>query len=266
VPSENSESSAGVVVDDRRGRKRAARRARLLDLSLDIVEAHGVEGLTMAALAEAADYAPASLYTYFASRSALVAAVQERALEVLGQVARASTTAWDAALAGVDASERERALARLCAFSDLFLVAPERHRREFRLQQQLLVTPGVEDAADAGRVVPMAWLVLAVPQELIAAAVESGALRPEGPVADPLGTPVDASFARTLAWVVALNGALLVDGLVTGLPTTGAVLGSQITDALLVGWGAAPDQLATARTLSAPLLDLEVEPTREATS
>ena len=72
---------------DRRGRKRAARRARLLDLAAEIVEDAGVAGLTMAALAEAADYAPASLYTYFASRSALVAAVQERALVSLGAVA-----------------------------------------------------------------------------------------------------------------------------------------------------------------------------------
>ena len=251
------------VPEDRRGRKRAARRAHLLDLALDLVDAHGVGGLTMAALAEAADYAPASLYTYFPSRSALVAAVQERALEVLGEVGRASALAWDRALAATGAAPGEVALARLCAFSDLFLAAPERHRREFRLQQQLLVTPEVEDVADAGRVVPVAWHVLAVPQQLLAEAVEVGALRADGPVADPIGSPVEASFARTLAWVVALNGALLVDGLVTGLPTTGAALGSQITDALLVGWGADLAALASARTLSAPLLDLEVGPTEE---
>ena len=52
-----------------------------------------------------------------------------------------------------DATPEVAALARLCAFSDLFLSAPVQHRREFRLQQQLLVTPGLEDAADAGNVV-----------------------------------------------------------------------------------------------------------------
>ncbi|MCB1261150.1 MAG: TetR family transcriptional regulator, partial [Acidimicrobiales bacterium] len=52
---------------DRRSRKRAARREHLLGLAAQIVERDGVEGLTMAALAEAADYAPASLYTYFSS-------------------------------------------------------------------------------------------------------------------------------------------------------------------------------------------------------
>jgi len=248
VPSENVAASEPT---DRRARKREARRDHLLDLALDLVDEVGVDGLTMAALAEAGDYATASLYTYFASRSALLAALQERALVVLGQVALDGAARWDAALAqDPDATPSIAALARLCAFSDLFLAAPVQHRREFRLQQQLLVTPGLEDAADAGTVVPVALHVLGVPQRLLADAVDVGALAPGGPVEDPLGGPVDTSFARTLAWVVALNGALLTDGLVTGMPTTGAVLGTQLTDALLAGWGAAPADLVAARTRS----------------
>lgn len=248
MPSENVATSGSV---DRRARKREARREHLLDLALDLVDAQGVDGLTMAALAEAGDYAPASLYTYFASRSALLAALQERALVALGRVAEDAAARWDEALTSDPATPEVAALARLCAFSDLFLAAPVQHRREFRLQQQLLVTPGAEDVADAGAVVPAAFHVLGTPQRLLAAAVDAGALRPGGPVEDPLGAPVDASLARTLAWVVALNGALLTDGLVTGLPTTGAVLGTQLTDALLAGWGAAPDDLAAARARSA---------------
>lgn len=249
MPSENVATSEST---DRRARKREARRDHLLDLALNLVDEHGVDGLTMAALADAGDYATASLYTYFSSRSALLAALQERALVVLGQVAEAGSAAWDAAIAEAGPPDGVAALARLCGFSDLFLAAPEQHRREFRLQQQLLVTPGAEDAADAGNVVPVALHVLGVPQRLLAEAVMVGALRGAPPVVDPLGGAIDASFARTLAWVVALNGALLTDGLVTGLPTTGTVLGTQLTDALLVGWGADPALLADARTLSAP--------------
>jgi AcrR family transcriptional regulator len=248
----HSENVATSEPTDRRARKREARRDHLLDLALDLVDEHGVDGLTMAALAEAGDYATASLYTYFASRSALLAALQERALVVLGRVAEDGADRWDAALADGDASVSVAALARLCAFSDLFLAAPHHHRREFRLQQQLLVNPGVEDAADASNVLPFALHVLGVPQRLLDDAVRAGALRPSDPVADPLGGPVDASFARTLAWVVALNGALLTDGLVTGMPTTGAALGTALTDALLTGWGADPTDLAAARTASAP--------------
>lgn len=249
MPSENVATSES---GDRRTRKREARRDHLLDLALDIVDEHGVDGLTMAALAEAGDYATASLYTYFASRSALLAALQERALVVLGGVAEAGAAAWDAALAAAPQPPEVAALARLCAFSDLFLAAPHQHRREFRLQQQLLVTPGAESAADAGLVVPVAMHVLGVPQRLLADAADAGALDAGEPTVDPLGASLDASFTRTLAWVVALNGALLTDGLVTGLPTTGTVLGTQLTDALLVGWGARPDHVAAARSASAP--------------
>ena len=254
MPSENVTASGSA---DRRTRKREARRDHLLDLAADLVDAHGVDGLTMADLAEAADYAPASLYTYFSSRSALVAALQERALRTLGAVATEAADAWDRAAEAADLAPDVAALARLCAFSDLFLAAPERHRREFRLQQQLLVTPDVEEAADAGTVVPVAMHVLGVPQRLLADAAHVGALRGDHPVADPIGGLVEVALVRTLAWVVALNGALLTDGLVTGLPTTGVALGSQLTDALLVGWGADPAQLRAARSASASWSDAD---------
>ncbi len=248
----------GAPPGDRRTRKRAARRDALLALAADLVEDLGPDGLTMAALAEAADYAPASLYTYFPSRSALLAALQQQALGVLGQVAADSLAEWDATIAARVAPTRAvddatAALARLLAFSRLFLSASEHHPREFRLQQRLLVTPGVADTADAASVVPAAMAVLDVPRRLLAAAVDSGALQAHETVADPLDEPIDGALLRTFAWVVALNGALLVDGLVTGLPTTGALLGEEITDALLRGWGAEPDVLAAARTLAADL-------------
>lgn len=247
MPSENVEPSTG----DRRTRKREARRQTLLDLAADLVEEMGPDGLTMAALADAADYAPASLYTYFPSRSALLASLQQEALRVLGDVAVGAVAGWDAELADLDAPTA--ALVRLVAFSRLFLSAPDHHPREFRLQQRLLVTEGVEDTADAAAVVPHAMAVLDTPRRLLAAAVEAGALSAHDPVADPLDQPLDGALVRTLAWLVALNGALLVDGLGVGMPTTGALLGREITATLLRGWGADPDAVATATTRAARL-------------
>ncbi|HEX7131292.1 MAG TPA: TetR family transcriptional regulator [Iamia sp.] len=247
MPSENVDGSTG----DRRTRKREARRNSLLALAADLVEELGPDGLTMAALADAADYAPASLYTYFPSRSALLSSLQQEALRVLGDVALASVAGWDAELSDLD--ERTAALARLVAFSRLFLSAPDHHPREFRLQQRLLVTEGVEDTEDAAAVVPHAMAVLATPRRLLAAAVEAGALTPHEPVADPLDQPLDGALVRTLAWLVALNGALLVDGLGVGVPTTGALLGQEITAAFLRGWGASPDVLASAIARAAAL-------------
>lgn len=248
MPSETVDTSPEP---DRRTRKRAARRNDLLDLALDLSERLGVEGVTMAALAEAADYAPASLYTYFPSRSALVAALQQRALHTLGGVAESTLQAWD-----LDAAARPEplggdvaALARLWVFSDLFLAAPESHAREFRLQQQLLGTPKVQEADDAATVVPAAMSVLDRPRRLLADAVAAGALAPHEPgtAADGL---LDGDLLRTFVWVTALNGGLQVDDLGIGVPTTGATLGHELTRSLLRGWGARPDALAAARAAS----------------
>lgn len=250
MPSENEEPSPE---GDRRTRKRAARREALLDLAADLAAERGPDGLTMAALAEAADYAPASLYTYFSSRSALISALQQQALRVLGDVADEALAAWDSALAADGVEGAEAALARLLAFSRLFLAAPQHHPREFLLQQQLLVTPGLSETADVVAVVPVAMAVLDVPRRLLAAAVEAGALAGHRPVADPLDHPLEGALVRTFAWIVALNGALMVDGISAGLPTTGALLGEEITDSLLRGWGADADLLARARAHAAAL-------------
>jgi AcrR family transcriptional regulator len=240
------------VSTDRRSRKRAARRDQLLDLADELVARHGVDGLTMTALAEAADYATASLYTYFPSRSALLAALQQRALRTLAEVAADHVARWDADLAERSApTARVGALARLWGFSDLVLAtAPRRHGRELQLQQQLLVAAGAETVDDAATVVPAAMAALAVPQQLIEDAVGIGALAPADAPTDPVHELVDSSLVRTIAWLLALNGALLADRLPTGLPSTGRALGSEITGALLRGWGANPADTEVARRIA----------------
>lgn len=245
VPSENV-----VPSKDRRTRKREARRDQLLDLAAVIVAEQGIEGLTMAALAEVSDYATASLYTYFPSRSALLAALQARALGTLCDAAIDSAADWERRGADAGLDPVASALARLWAFGELFLAAPAEHPHEFRLQQRLLVTDGGQDTADIASVVPAAMAVLDVPRRLLAEAVEVGALSEAPAGEDPIGDPVDGDLVRTISWVVALNGALLTDGLVMGLPTTGAALGRELTAALLVGWGADPDGSAAARAIA----------------
>ena len=240
---------------DRRTRKRDARRDHLLDLAAEIVDQAGVDGLTMAALAQAADYATASLYTYFNSRSALLAALQQRALLLLHDLAEERLAQWQAALriAKPPPTDQVASLAMLWAFSDLFLSAPQTHPREFRLQQQLLVNAGAENTADAAGVVPVAMLVLDVPRRLLAAATMSGALHEQPFTSNPLEEVLEGSMLRTFAWVLGLNGALMADGLSTGLPTTGAALGEVLTQGLLQGWGASPNDSAIARSVAETL-------------
>ncbi len=79
----------------------------------------------------------------------------------------------------------------------------------------------------------------------------AGGLDASRAATDPTESPLDGDLLRTLAWVTALNGGLLLDGLGTGVPTTGATLGHELTAALLRGWGADPHDLADARVASA---------------
>lgn len=241
---------------DRRSRKRAARREALLDLADELIERDGVAGFTMASLAQAADYAPASLYTYFPSRSALFAQLQQRALGTLTEVAVEHVVLWDGHLAASVANRRERALARVIAYADLFLTSPQHHSREMRLQQELLMATGVEDLEDAASVVPSAMETLDVPRGLLAEAAEAEALTAsEDP--DPISEAFGADLVRTFSLVVALNGSLMVDSLIAGQPATGVVLGQSLTRTLLSGWGAKPKPLGRARELAAELASLD---------
>jgi len=246
VPSEN------VLAPDRRTRKRDERRVHLLDLAAHLVDEQGLPGLTMAALAEAADYATASLYTYFHSRSSLVSALQARALGVLGEVGEAGLAEWDVALgAPADArSRRHAALARLCAFGDVFLAAPEDHPHEFRLQQELLASPEGDAGDDGGIVMGAAMAVLDLPRRLLADAVAAKALVAPSVARNSSGDPVDGDMARTLAWVAAMNGVLLLDRLGPVVPLPGFALGRDLTDTILRGWGAPAALLADARSSS----------------
>ena len=54
-----SENVATSEKTDRRARKREARRDHLLEIAADLVDEHGVDGLTMAGLFFSADSAPA---------------------------------------------------------------------------------------------------------------------------------------------------------------------------------------------------------------
>jgi hypothetical protein len=112
------------------------------------------------------------------------------------------------------------------------------------------VTDAGQDTEDIATVVPAAMAVLAVPRRLLVDAVDTGAVRAADPVLDPIGEPADGELVRTIAWIVALNGALLTDGLVMGLPTTGTDLGRELTAAILAGWGADPDASAAARAIA----------------
>ncbi|MEZ5373866.1 MAG: helix-turn-helix domain-containing protein [Microthrixaceae bacterium] len=230
---------------DRRTRKRLARRRELLDIAADLWDEGGPEAVTLAAIGERADLTAPSLYTYFPSKSAIVAALQREALEVLAQVAREAVASWRPA---ANTPAETVALARLVAFSDLTMAAPVSHPREFGLQQRLMGSPGLEDPEDAAGVIPAAFGALAVPARLIDEAVEVGAIDPVDSGDGPGRS--DSSIVRAVRWLAALHGVLATDALPVGVPVDGHTLGRLLSGDLLRGWGAQPDRLAGATALA----------------
>lgn len=214
-----------VVQDTRRERRRDARRAEFLAAARAVAETDGLDSLTVKGLAHRLDCAVGTMYTYFPSKGALLAALQADAIEALGTAYAAAAERLEPLLAPLDPAER--ALARLVAFGRFVLVAEGRMPEEFHLQQQLLVATGME-AEHVAEVVPVAFGLLARPQGLLADAVAHEAL-----------APGDA-FDRTVTWVAAVNGVLLLDGVQgadAGLFDT-RLLADRLTLDLLAGWGA----------------------------
>lgn len=212
--------------DTRRGRRHDARRSEFLAAARAVAEQDGVDALTIKGLARRLDCAVGTMYTYFPSKGALLAALQADAIERLAAVYDGAADRLEDLVA--DLADDGRALARLVAFGRFILVAERRMPEEFHLQQQLLAAAPVADTDHIDEVIPVAFALLARPQALIEDGVARGVLAP------------GESFDRTVSWVAAVNGVLTLEGIQhpgAGLFDTG-LLADRLTLALLVGWGA----------------------------
>src|SRR5215204_997252 len=112
IAGDDGESGAEASLG-RRARNRLARHRSYLRAAQVIVARDGVEGLTMQRVADHLDCAVGTIYTYFPSKSALIAELQRTAIEKLTSsylVVRADT---DRLLDADEPSARIRALARL---------------------------------------------------------------------------------------------------------------------------------------------------------
>lgn len=227
----------------RRARNRVARHDQLLIAANDIVDELGLEGLTMQAVADRVDCAVGTIYTYFASKSALVAALQVAAVQTLLDSYHRAADIWDRSLedSGLD-DEAVESLVRVLAYGQIFVVGAELHPREYEFLQMLLSTPDrLVNRDDVAGVTPLAMTLIAEGLVLVEAAVATGALSP----AD--ATRGDDSFRRMIRWIGALNGMLLLANTnVTGMAAASADafsatnLGRLITEDLLLAWGAPP--------------------------
>jgi AcrR family transcriptional regulator len=134
-----------MPVTERRTRRRLALRESILEAAQTIVRDEGLRSLTMRRIAEAVDYAPASLYAHFENREALLA-------ELCRQGMASLRIALEGAIAGVrDPRARLDALAR--GYVRYALDRPETFRLMFMedgaLTKQIFEAVGDDDGVRA---------------------------------------------------------------------------------------------------------------------
>lgn len=229
-------SDVAHQLSPRRQRTREKRLDAIIAAALEIVEAASLDALTMSRLAHAVDLTPGALYRYFASKDALVAALEARTIGRIGALLESQRAQW---LVHLPAEPQLASLAELVATAGFYTDLVEREPRTFRLVAATLGDPRpLVDDANAGAVVaPLRELIVRV-SALFLAAEERGALAP--------GTPP----LRTIVFWTSLHG--LVSTKKLDRLTEGAGwfavdrLADELTRSLLIGWGATPAMVAAA--------------------
>jgi AcrR family transcriptional regulator len=223
------------ALSSRRERNRLARHRTYLQTALRLATDEGLDALTMQRLADEMDAAVGTVYSYFSSKGALVAEVQREAIERLTASYLLLRPDLERRLA--DAAPPIAALAHLIGFARFWIASVDVFPQEQRLLQAIMSNAdrAVPDD-EAIRVVPAAMRLLELARERFAHAVEVGALTPAEPM------------ERTVVLAAALSGVLQLSKLRRWDPDLldGSRLAPGFVDELLVGWGAAPADLAAA--------------------
>jgi AcrR family transcriptional regulator len=226
-----------VVPDDRRERTRDKKRRRYLEAASRIIDRDGLGGVTMQAVADELDCAIGTIYRYFPSKAALLAALQQQAVDTLRASYLTARHGWDEFLESEDVDADLVHLVQLQAFGAFFVSASVVFADEFHLQRSLLSEPVTVDELDeTRRALPVLHRLFEEPVALLRGAGEAGVLRP------------GHDDERVVRWLAALNGVLLVDhlGPLDRHLFRAQHLARALTADLLVGWGASRDDVEVA--------------------
>lgn len=222
----------------RRARNRLARHRSYLHAAQVIVARDGIEGLTMQRVADHLDCAVGTIYTYFPSKSALIAELQRTAIEKLTSSYLLIRTDTDRLLEADEPSARVRSLARLVGMGRFWAATTETFPQEAQLMQALMTTnEEVMSPEDGARVLPAATRHLELARALLEEAAATEAI------------VLDDSWARVVTWLAAVNGVVQVSRLAPWDEELfdGVRLAGRLNDELLRGWGADDTELTTAR-------------------
>lgn len=218
-----------------RERHRQRRHQEFLDEALRIVAAEGLPALTMKRVTDELECASASIYSYFPSKGALIAAVQGSALQTLARSLELSQVNVEGAVAG--RSEVVAALARVAAASRFWIEAESRFPREIELCRVLFgASTQVVPQEDGESVLSPALSLISVGSTLLEAAEAVGALNPGD------------AFERATVIVAGSTGLLQARTLARwdDRVSDSHRFADRMLEALLLGWGADPGALVEA--------------------
>jgi len=221
----------------RRARNRLERHGAFLRAAKTIAFAEGLDALTMQRLADEVDAAVGTVYTYFPSKSALVAELQREAIQVLDDSCARFEARFERDLVPTERSLTRRRLALVVGYTRFWVDTLETFPEEARLLQLLMSERrSTVDDQDVSRVLPAAVRILERVRLALDAAVADGALNPGD------------GMERTVVLAASLNGVLLLDHVARVDPALfdGPRLARALVTDLLRGWGAEPADLAAA--------------------
>lgn len=224
-----SRAHLSVVPDDRRARAREKKRIEILRAADSLIAEVGLGGITMLGVADHLDCAVGTLYLYFPSKAALIAALQGEAIDTLRASYDAALPAWNDYLDDADLDEELTIVVRLSAFGSHWASASVVFADEFHLQRALLTEKVTAGATDEVRdVLPVLGRLLNNPEALLRDATAMRVLE----AGDP--------HERALIWISALNGVLLLDHLapIDRHLFRAPHLARTLSQDLLTGWGA----------------------------
>ena len=212
---------------ERVARKRELKSEAVLDAATAVLEAEGLDGLTLGRVAGEMDLVPAALYRYYDSKDALLAGLQRRAVAEIGEVIQQ-------ALVKAPAGE----LARLLTIAEAYATLPQKAPQAWHLVSLMLAEPKpLLSAEQAARTAPLLGaLVLEVCDTLERAAAAK--LISKGDVPE-----------RMLAFWAAIHGAAALVKFRLWVPqmADSRTIALDAVSALLRGWGADPKLIARAK-------------------
>ena len=224
----------------RRQRKRAARKDAILKMAMDLVVEGGLEGLTIHRLARELDYTPGALYRYFPSKGAVLAELQRESLESIhaGLTKHLEQQLLRDEVRG--ASEKVRALFSILLLSVHYIALGNEIPHHTKIITYLFGDPRpLIPTEEIQRSAPAFIALLSEVDDVLLAAVAKKAIKS------------GEARSRTLLLWSSVQGVLQLEKLqqIQAVSADIRVLGLQLTESLLLGWGATRASLQDAVNL-----------------